>query len=105
MRSQHLTIVSPPAPLEVAIYARVSSDQQAERHTIDSQLSDLRARASGDGHRVRDDMVFVDNGTAAPAWSAPPWSACATSPACRRSTLSTSTPRTASPAATPTRFS
>jgi site-specific DNA recombinase len=46
----------------VALYARVSSDQQAERHTIDSQLSDLRARASQDGHRVRDDMLFVDNG-------------------------------------------
>jgi site-specific DNA recombinase len=62
VRNRHLSIVSPPAPLEVAIYARVSSDQQAERHTIDSQLGDLRARASGDGHRVRDDMLFVDNG-------------------------------------------
>jgi site-specific DNA recombinase len=62
MGSQHLTIVSPPVPLEAAIYARVSSDQQAERHTIDSQLSDLKARASRDGHRVRDDMLFVDNG-------------------------------------------
>jgi site-specific DNA recombinase len=62
MRNRHLSIVSPPAPLEVAIYARVSSDQQAERHTIDSQLGDLRARASGDGHRVRADMLFIDNG-------------------------------------------
>ena len=62
MGSQHLTIVSPPVPLEAATYARVSSDQQAERHTIDSQLSDLKARASRDGHRVRDDMLFVDNG-------------------------------------------
>jgi DNA invertase Pin-like site-specific DNA recombinase len=62
MGSHHLTIVSPPVTLEVAIYARVSSDQQAERHTIDSQLSDLKARASGDGHCVRDDMLFVDNG-------------------------------------------
>lgn len=62
MRAQHLRAVPPPAPLEVAIYARVSSDQQAERHTIDSQLSDLRARASQDSHRVRDDMLFIDNG-------------------------------------------
>jgi site-specific DNA recombinase len=62
MRNQHLKVVPPPAPLEAAIYARVSSDQQAERHTVDSQLSDLRARASGDGHRVRDDMLFIDNG-------------------------------------------
>ena len=62
MRNRHLRVASPPAPLEVAIYARVSSDQQAERHTIDSQLGDLKARASGDGHRVRDDMLFIDNG-------------------------------------------
>ena len=62
MRNRHLRIVSPPAPLEVALYARVSSDQQAERHTIDSQLSELQARVSQDGHRVRDDMLFVDNG-------------------------------------------
>ncbi|MBV8705461.1 MAG: recombinase family protein, partial [Acetobacteraceae bacterium] len=61
-RIQHLNTVLPPAPPEVAVYARVSSDQQAERHTIDSQLSDLKARALGDGHRVRDDMLFVDNG-------------------------------------------
>jgi site-specific DNA recombinase len=54
--------VFPPAPLEVAIYARVSSDQQAERHTIDSQLSELRARTSVDGHSVREEMLFVDNG-------------------------------------------
>jgi len=46
----------------VAIYARVSSDQQAERHTIDSQLAELKARAMQDGHSIRDDMLFVDNG-------------------------------------------
>ena len=62
MRNQHMKVVPPPAPLEAAIYARVSSDQQAERHTIDSQLGDLKARASGDGHRLRDDMLFIDNG-------------------------------------------
>ena len=37
MTTQHLRVASPPADLQVAIYARVSSDQQAERHTIDSQ--------------------------------------------------------------------
>ena len=51
-----------PAALEAAIYGRVSSDQQAERHTIDSQLSDLMARARQDGHEVRDDRRFIDNG-------------------------------------------
>ena len=62
MRTQHQRAVPPPASLQAAIYARVSSDQQAERHTIDSQLSDLRARAAQDGHHVRDDMLFIDNG-------------------------------------------
>src|SRR5215208_1782592 len=62
MRSHHLTIVAPPAPLRAAIYARVSSDQQAERQTIDSQLGDLKACASRDGHRIEDAMLFVDNG-------------------------------------------
>jgi site-specific DNA recombinase len=62
MRSRHLKVVPPPAPLRAAIYARVSSDQQAERQTIDSQLGELKALASQDGHRVKDGMLFVDNG-------------------------------------------
>ncbi len=62
MRSRHLKMVAPPAPLRAAIYARVSSDQQAERQTIDSQLGDLKACASRDGHRIEDAMLFVDNG-------------------------------------------
>ena len=41
---------SPPPPLQAAIYARVSSDQQAERHTIDSQLSELKAWTARDGY-------------------------------------------------------
>jgi site-specific DNA recombinase len=62
MGSHRLKAVPPPAPLRVAIYARVSSDQQAERQTIDSQLSELKALASRDGHEVKDGMLFVDNG-------------------------------------------
>ncbi|WP_404295604.1 recombinase family protein (plasmid) [Microvirga sp. RSM25] len=42
--------------------ARVSSDQQAEHHTIDSQLAELTARAQQDGHCIRDDLRFIDNG-------------------------------------------
>jgi len=34
MRTQHLRVAPPSRDLQVAIYARVSSDQQAERHTI-----------------------------------------------------------------------
>ena len=62
MTTQHLRVASPPADLQVAIYARVSSDQQAERHTIDSQIAELNARALQDGYQVREDMLFIDNG-------------------------------------------
>jgi site-specific DNA recombinase len=62
MRTQHLRAVSEPQSLQVALYARVSSDQQAEHHTIDSQLAELTARAQQDGHRIRDDLRFIDNG-------------------------------------------
>jgi site-specific DNA recombinase len=61
MRS-HPPRAIPAAPPRVAIYARVSSDQQAERHTTGSQLGELKARVSRDGHPVHDDMLFVDNG-------------------------------------------
>lgn len=62
MRTQHLRAVSEPQTLQVALYARVSSDQQAEHHTIDSQLAELTARAQQDGHCIRDDLRFIDNG-------------------------------------------
>jgi site-specific DNA recombinase len=62
MRTPHLRAVSAPQPLQVAIYARVSSDQQAEHHTIDSQLAELTARVAQDGHDVREDLRFIDNG-------------------------------------------
>jgi DNA invertase Pin-like site-specific DNA recombinase len=50
------------APARAAIYARVSSDQQAERHTIASQVQDLLARAAADGHEVGDAFRFLDDG-------------------------------------------
>jgi site-specific DNA recombinase len=55
MRTQHLRAVSEPQTLQVALYARVSTDQQAEHHTIDSQLAELTARAEQDGHDLRED--------------------------------------------------
>ena len=45
MRSRHLRTVRRRRRCRWPIYARVSSDQQAERHTIDSQLGELKARA------------------------------------------------------------
>jgi site-specific DNA recombinase len=52
----------PAAPARAAIYARVSSDQQAERRTIESQVQDLLARAAADGHDVSGELRFLDDG-------------------------------------------
>ena len=46
------------APIRAALYARVSSDQQAERHTIASQVAALLARAAADGHEVAPELRF-----------------------------------------------
>ena len=62
MTAQHLRVTPASGDLRVAIYARVPSDQQTERHTIDSQLAELKARAVQDGHQIQDDMLFIDNG-------------------------------------------
>ena len=48
--------------VRAAIYARVSSDQQAERHTIDSQVEALLARAAADGHEIGAELRFLDDG-------------------------------------------
>jgi site-specific DNA recombinase len=45
-----------------AFYARVSSDQQATAHTIESQVSALRERARTDGTPVPPERQFVDDG-------------------------------------------
>ena len=47
---------------QVAIYARVSSEKQAESHTIDSQLAALRERVAADGFELLEELQFVDNG-------------------------------------------
>jgi site-specific DNA recombinase len=46
----------------VALYARVSSEQQAEAGTIESQVAALRERIQQDGYGLSDEMVFIDNG-------------------------------------------
>src|SRR5260221_9818343 len=47
---------------QVALYARVSSEQQAEAKTIESQLAQLRARIAEDGFELKEVFVFVDDG-------------------------------------------
>src|SRR5215207_621105 len=49
-------------PARAAIYARVSSDQQAERQTIASQVSDLLARAAAEGRDIGEEFRFLDAG-------------------------------------------
>jgi site-specific DNA recombinase len=46
----------------VALYARVSSEQQSKRGTIDSQIAALKERISADDAQIVDDMCFVDAG-------------------------------------------
>ncbi len=46
----------------VAIYARVSSEQQAEAHTIQSQLAALRARVAAAGLPLPPERAFIDEG-------------------------------------------
>src|SRR5512139_1607598 len=47
---------------QIALYARVSSDQQAEARTIDSQLAALRSRIVADGFELKAVLEFVDDG-------------------------------------------
>lgn len=46
----------------VAIYARVSSEHQAQQATIDSQVAALRERVGADGFLLVDGDVYVDDG-------------------------------------------
>jgi site-specific DNA recombinase len=67
MRIQPLRTALAPESLQVAIYARVSSDQQAEHHTIDSQLAELTARAVQDGHCIEEICCSSTMAIVAPA--------------------------------------
>jgi site-specific DNA recombinase len=49
-------------PIQAAIYARVSSEQQAEAHTIASQVAALRERLRTDGLVGPAAMEFLDDG-------------------------------------------
>jgi site-specific DNA recombinase len=48
--------------IRAAIYARVSSDRQAQEQTIDSQVSALRERVARDGHTLQNELCFLDDG-------------------------------------------
>jgi len=44
---------------QIAIYARVSSDQQAEAQTVASQVAALRERVAAEGLALPDAMQFI----------------------------------------------
>ena len=44
------------------MYARVSSEQQAQEGTIESQVESLKEYVGGQGYKIEVDYVFVDNG-------------------------------------------
>ncbi|GHO76871.1 DNA recombinase [Ktedonobacter sp. SOSP1-85] len=48
--------------MQVALYARVSCEQQAEAKTIESQLAEIRARIIADGFDLSTILEFVDDG-------------------------------------------
>lgn len=48
--------------LQVALYARVSSEQQAESGTITSQVEALRTRIEKDGFTLAAETTFIDEG-------------------------------------------
>ena len=47
---------------QAALYARVSSDQQAQAQTIQSQLVALRAQIQADGGELGAEREYVDEG-------------------------------------------
>jgi site-specific DNA recombinase len=48
--------------IQIAMYARVSSDQQAEAQTVASQVAALRERVAAEGLALPDAMQFIDEG-------------------------------------------
>jgi len=50
------------ANIQAAIYARVSSEQQATANTIASQLAALRERLANDGLPLSSELEFIDEG-------------------------------------------
>ena len=57
--------------VRAAIYARVSSDHQAEEQTIASQVADLRQRVADDGHTLEEELCFLDDGVSGSTLSRP----------------------------------
>ena len=48
--------------VQVALYARVSSEQQSEAKTVESQVADVRAKIAARGETLGAEQEFVDDG-------------------------------------------
>jgi len=48
--------------LNAGLYARVSTSRQEEAETIESQVSEIKARIATDGNFISDENVFMDDG-------------------------------------------
>jgi len=49
-------------PLNVALYARVSTGRQENEQTIESQLDEVKRRIESDGNKLLSHNVFIDDG-------------------------------------------
>lgn len=81
--------------MKAAIYARVSTDKQGRDQTIDSQLDALRRWVTTQGHELKDDPIYIDEGYSGARLDRTPSRA--------NSTSSASTAPTDWPGATPIR--
>lgn len=48
--------------LNAGLYARVSTSRQEEAETIESQVSEIKARIATDGNFISDENIFMDDG-------------------------------------------
>ena len=48
--------------IQVALYARVSSEQQAQASTINSQIIAIQERIKADGHALLSENQYLDDG-------------------------------------------
>jgi site-specific DNA recombinase len=53
---------SPRSSRRIALYARVSTEKQAQSHTIDSQVSAIKERISQEGMKLEVELCFCDDG-------------------------------------------
>ena len=80
--------------MRVALYARVSTDEQAERFGLSSQITELGAWATARGYTIPEGVMFIDDGYSGAEWSGWRLTACAPPPGPASSTSCWSTIRT-----------